>query len=181
MRSTNNTRTLQQTKSVSFASQAIGPAAGAIWYSTEELSSLCTNCPTNYHYHADTDAIDAILDAQEILDGVGVADVASQANILAAVSAKCSAKARHRAYANAKKIHASCYYLGLPSDSSSLHAPEETIPPVFEDGEQCYQRHDYSKDLSVTISKEGLPAVSLSQEVLVAVVPGGITNTTMIH
>lgn len=129
MRSTNNTRTLQQTKSVSFASQAeVGPAAGAIWYSTEELSSLCTNCPTNYHYHADTDAIDAILDAQEILDGVGVADVASQANILAAVSAKCSAKARHRAYANAKKIHASCYYLGLPSDSSSLHAPEETIP-----------------------------------------------------
>ena len=93
-------------KSVGFATKAeviSATSGGSGWCSIQELDANVSR--ERYLHQGNCSAIDAILDAQDLMDEVGVADVNAQASILAAVSSKFSANPRRNAQFIAK-VHA---------------------------------------------------------------------------
>ena len=86
------------------------------WYSKQELykqqQTQIATCSSNGTRTSNEEEdqsirhINTVLDAQELMDEIGTTDAASQANILAAVSAKSSEKARRRAIVFAEETTA---------------------------------------------------------------------------
>ena len=99
-------------KSVGFAAKAeviSATSGGSGWCSIQELSenniAFASASRERYLHQGNCSAIDAILDAQDLMDEVGVTDANAQASILAAVSSRFSANPRRNAQFIAK-VHA---------------------------------------------------------------------------
>ena len=76
-------------------------SGGSGWCSIEGLSendAFASACPKKSLHRGNSSAIDAILDAQDLMEEVGVTDANAQASILAAVSSKISANPRRNAH-----------------------------------------------------------------------------------
>ena len=92
-------------KSVGFATKAeviSTTSGGSGWCSIQELSenhiAFASASREKCLHQGNCSAIDAILDAQDLMDEVGVTDANAQASILAAVSSKISANPRRNAH-----------------------------------------------------------------------------------